>query len=704
MAYRSVGYFAFLCKEELSEKFAKDVVSGSDFNFLKSSVADSIKANFSPSDPTEDDKSAAEFYRVAVLGEKPRSSGADKEEAQANPEEKPTSVDSSATSAGAAAEDKPGAKLGGKARPAEKTGLASKAKGLIHSALGLAKGVAGAKSAPKDAQTNAIGAEGKPASSLSDPAGATGERTQAYARKGQGQAQGQAARLDSDGAGAKPALGMDSQDGADPDKVILTPPKVYHKRISSDAPPQDMLIAQEREREEKARGAQQAAASLEREESGPVPAEAAVAGVKPPHARVFRQDERENGESGDQGENGEVAEGRAQGPLGKEGDQSGSGSGSAEANVRADGACQNAGVSLDGLKAQGESDRGESKKSAAKAEAGEKRSQAPSSAPALDAAAAAKKPEDEGRPAILDFKPLILRLFCGSDFPMQIVILPLPEPAQKEKESVADYQKRLLAQATEMLVAVFGEEARKISKRPFMRFINIYIPSDDIFKQRNVTQPISRFLEGDDSIGVDEIRRLQTISFVSSPSGVGMGLYKEDGFKMRRMLVLSILLAAYSRTLDVGADALRKLIKLGDERRLIALIRNLSVFLACEFAREPAAARNPELSEAGELLREAGRLDSSCAELSRMLTLLREGFVAAQDAAREAQIAEGLQRVESAVGKAVEARDDSRRDLAEIRNNLELMSQRQRVDSIMTAVLAVSVVFILLFVFFGMFN
>ena len=32
------------------------------------------------------------------------------------------------------------------------------------------------------------------------------------------------------------------------------------------------------------------------------------------------------------------------------------------------------------------------------------------------------------------------------------------------------------------------------------------------------------------------------------------------------------------------------------------------------------------------------------------------------------------------------------------------MSQRQRVDSIMTAVLAVSVVFILLFVFFGMFN
>lgn len=702
MAYRSVGYFAFLCKEELSEKFAKDVVSGSDFNFLKSSVADSIKANFSPSDPTEDDKSAAEFYRVAVLGEKPRPSGADKEEAQANQEEKPMGVDASAASAGAAAEANPGAKFGGKAGIAEKTGLASKAKDLIHSALGLAKGIAGAKSAPKDAQTNANGAEGKPASGLSDPAGATGERALAYAQKDQGQAHGQAARLVSDGAEAKSALGMDGQDGADPDKIILTPPKVYHKRISSDAPPQDMLIAQEREREEKARAASRGAASLDLEEPSPVPAEAAVAGVKPPHARVFRQDEGENGESGEKGESGEAAEGRAQGALGKEGSQSGSGS--AEANARADGACLNARVSQEGLEALEESDRGESKTSAAKAEPGGKRSPAPSGGPAADAAAAAKKTEDEGRPAILDFKPLILRLFCGSDFPMQIVILPLPEPAQKDKESVADYQKRLLAQATEMLVAVFGEEAGKISKRPFMRFINIYIPSDDIFKQRNVTQPISRFLEGDDSIGVDEIRRLQTISFVSSPSGVGMGLYKEDGFKMRRMLVLSILLAAYSRTLDVGADALRKLIKLGDERRLIALIRNLSVFLACEFAREPAAARNPELSEAGELLREAGRLDSNCAELSRMLTLLREGFVAARDAAREAQIAEGLQRVESAVGKAVEARDDSRRDLAEIRNNLELMSQRQRVDSIMTAVLAVSVVFILLFVFFGMFN
>lgn len=702
MAYRSVGYFAFLCKEELSEKFAKDVVSRSDFNFLKSSVADSIKANFSPSDPTEDDKSAAEFYRVAVLGEKPRPSGADKEEAQANQEEKPTGVDSSAPSAGASAEAKPGAKLGGKAGPAEKTGLASKAKGLIHSALGLAKGVAGSKSAPKDEQTNAQSADGEPASTPSDPAGPTRERAQAYAQKGQGQAPGQAARLVSDGAGAKPALGMDGQDGADPDKVILTPPKVYHKRISSDAPPQDMLIAQEREREEKARDASRGAASLDLEKPSPVPAEAAVAGVKPPHARVFRQDEGDNGGNGEKSESGEAAEGRAQGALGKEGGQSGLES--PEANAQADGACQNARVPQDGSGALEESDRGEPKTPAAKAEPCERRSQAPSSDPAEDAAAAARKPEDEGRPAILDFKPLILRLFCGSDFPLQIVILPLPEPAQKDKESVADYQKRLLAQATEMLVAVFGEEAGKISKRPFMRFINIYIPSDDIFKQRNVTQPISRFLEGDDSIGIDEIRRLQTISFVSSPGGVGMGLYKEDGFKMRRMLVLSILLAAYSRTLDVGADALRKLIKLGDERRLIALMRNLSVFLACEFAREPAAARNPELSEAGELLREAGRLDSNCAELSRMLTLLREGFVAARDAAREAQIAEGLQRVESAVGKAVEARDDSRRELAEIRNNLELMSQRQRVDSIMTAVLAVSVVFILLFVFFGMFN
>ena len=289
MAYRSVGYFAFLCKEELSEKFAKDVVSRSDFNFLKSSVADSIKANFSPSDPTEDDKSAAEFYRVAVLGEKPRPSGADKEEAQANQEEKPTGVDSSAPSAGASAEAKPGAKLGGKAGPAEKTGLASKAKGLIHSALGLAKGVAGSKSAPKDEQTNAQSADGEPASTPSDPAGPTRERAQAYAQKGQGQAPGQAARLVSDGAGAKPALGMDGQDGADPDKVILTPPKVYHKRISSDAPPQDMLIAQEREREEKARGAApRKAASLDLEKPSPVPAEAAVAGVKPPHARVFR--------------------------------------------------------------------------------------------------------------------------------------------------------------------------------------------------------------------------------------------------------------------------------------------------------------------------------------------------------------------------------------------------------------------------------